>query len=188
MNTCIKRRVPSEFQCSSAGPWPVFRAASAQGPGPCQAAAGLAGASRDASCSVTSTIIMNKDFKEIGEEGSPERDVFENSLLDDLAYASGLSQEKFVIMSMSAGSVVVEVEITGDTADEAAKAAKNLQKQARNPLSRLRHGAVTSCVTSIKNKLLAIRYFWPVDTHKQSSVSSLTDLHISHFLTRFIQD
>jgi len=116
------------------------------------AAAGLAGASCDAPCSVTSTIIMNKDFKEIGEEGSPERNSFENSLLDDLAYASGLCQDKFVIKSMSAGSVVVEVEITGDTADEAAKAAKDLQQQACNPLSRLRHGAVTSYVTSIKNK------------------------------------
>ena len=57
---------------------------------------------------------LNMDFQVTGQEGSGTRKTFEKEITQDLADASGASQQCFRIKSISPGSVVVDVQIVSD--------------------------------------------------------------------------
>ena len=50
-------------------------------------------------------------FTAAGQQGSPARALFEESLVEDLARASGLSATNFCVKKVSPGSVIVDVEV-----------------------------------------------------------------------------
>ena len=54
-------------------------------------------------------------FHEAGEAGSAKREAFMRDVADDLAKASGLPAENFKITKLSAGSVIVYMDIVPDS-------------------------------------------------------------------------
>ena len=97
------------------------------------------------------TLSIDKDFAELGDDGSKERLEFEVALIQDLIYASDLSATNFEVVKMSPGSTVVDLEIVSEAAKtgrSAQEVAADVKKQADHPDSRLRAGAVTSKITS----------------------------------------
>ena len=64
---------------------------------------------------VTVTITLDIPFSSIGNEGSPVRNGFISSFLDELATAAGVNRNLLSVSSVSAGSVILEVTIASDT-------------------------------------------------------------------------
>ena len=54
-------------------------------------------------------------FSAAGQQGSAARALFEESVVEDLARASGFSASNFVVKKVSPGSVVVDLEIHHDS-------------------------------------------------------------------------
>ena len=92
------------------------------------------------------------DFESIGTPGSAQRVAFGNELRQNLANASGLPPNSFVIKRLSPGSVFCVLEIHPDSAQrgpDPMSAARDLEEQLMRPASLLRRGSLTRFVTSI---------------------------------------
>jgi hypothetical protein len=59
-------------------------------------------------------VILGMQIEEAGQEGSHERAVFRIQLVRELARAVGLGKKFFEIKQISAGSIVVDVDILAD--------------------------------------------------------------------------
>ena len=93
------------------------------------------------------TMTLGMSFHETGEESSSKREAFKRDVADDLAKASGLPAENFKITKLSAGSVIVDIDILPDPlgiAPTPSAVARDLIKQADDPNSPLRSGKLTS--------------------------------------------
>jgi Ca2+-binding EF-hand superfamily protein len=96
---------------------------------------------------------LGMSFHETGEEGSSKREAFKRDVANDLAKASGLPAENFKITKLSAGSVIVDIDILPDPlgiAPAPSNVARDLQKQAADPNSPLRSGKLTSQTDGIQ--------------------------------------
>jgi hypothetical protein len=99
------------------------------------------------------TMTLGMTFHETGEEGSSKREAFKLDLANDLAKASGLPAELFKITKLSAGSVIVDIDILPDPlgfAPAPSAVARDLEKQAADPNSPLRSGKLTSQTMGIQ--------------------------------------
>jgi hypothetical protein len=109
----------------------------------------------DTSCTTANaTLTLGLEFIAAGEEGSSERKVFENQLVQDLANASEVAASRFDIKKMSPGSIVVDLDIVADPmgkGPDSASVVKLLEEQASNPDSLLRTGSVTCHTQSVCN-------------------------------------
>jgi len=106
----------------------------------------------DAVSPVLMTLTLDMDFSDVGEEGSPSRKKFENSVKDDLARASGIGVDSIAIKHLSPGSVIVDVEFQQDqseTSPDPLTAVLELQKQMHDPDSAIHRGVVTSIARNI---------------------------------------
>jgi hypothetical protein len=93
------------------------------------------------------TLTLGMSFQQTGEEGSSKREAFKRDVANDLAKASGLPAENFKIIKLSAGSVIVDIDILPDPlgiAPAPSAVAQDLEKQADDPNSPLRSGKLTS--------------------------------------------
>jgi hypothetical protein len=113
------------------------------------AAPAVVGASQAAALPdpVQLTMTLGMSFHETGEEGSSKREAFKRDVANDLAKASGLPAENFKITKLSAGSVIVDIDILPDPlgiAPAPSDVARDLQKQTADPNSPLRSGKLTS--------------------------------------------
>jgi hypothetical protein len=82
-----------------------------------------------------------------------KREAFKRDLANDLAKASGLPAENFKISKLSAGSVIVDIDILPDPLGNApapSAVARDLEKQAADPNSPLRSGKLTSQTKGIQ--------------------------------------
>jgi len=97
------------------------------------------------------TLKLGLDFAVAGPEQSQQREAFTHTLAQDLANASGLAPAHFSIKQISPGSIVVDTEIRPDMAGsfDPEGVARHLQKQASDPQSPLRCGAITRFTESI---------------------------------------
>jgi chromosome segregation ATPase len=103
--------------------------------------------------SVQLTMTLGMSFHETGEEGSSRREAFKRDVANDLAKASGLPAENFKITKLSAGSVIVDIDILPDPlgiAPAPSDVARDLQKQAADPNSPLKSGKLTSQTKGIQ--------------------------------------
>jgi hypothetical protein len=99
------------------------------------------------------TMTLGMSFHETGEEGSAKREAFKRDMADDLAKASGLPAENFNITKLSAGSVIVDLNIMPDPlgiAPAPSAIARDLEKQAADPNSPLMSGKLTSQTKGIQ--------------------------------------
>ena len=99
------------------------------------------------------TMTLGMDFDQAGEEGSAEREAFKRDVAADLAKASGLPPDNFQITKISAGSVILDMDIMPDplgVAPAPSAIALDLEKQAADPNSPLRSGKLTSHTKGIK--------------------------------------
>jgi len=100
------------------------------------------------------TITLDIPFDdEAGQVGSAKREALESVVADDLAKASGVPAENFKITKLSAGSVVVDLEIMPDPlgiAPAPSDIARNLETQAADPKSPLMSGKLTSQTKGIQ--------------------------------------
>ena len=85
------------------------------------------------------TMTLGLNFSAAGDEGTKTRGLFEKSLSQDLASASGLPASYFIVQSLEAGSIVVHMQIVTDPCDgpEAIQVAEDLQMQAKDKDSQL---------------------------------------------------
>lgn len=100
------------------------------------------------------TLKLGLDFSAAGKEDSKEREVFTNQLTQDLADASCLPPSRFDIKKMSAGSIVVNIDILPDPTGKGLTldpvfVAEYLVEQAADPESFLRNGSITYHTESI---------------------------------------
>ena len=99
------------------------------------------------------TMTLGMSFHETGEEGSSKREAFKRDVAKDLANASGLPADNFKITKLSAGSVIVDMDILPDPlgiAPAPSAVARDLEKQAADPNSPLRSGKLTSQTKGIQ--------------------------------------
>jgi hypothetical protein len=89
---------------------------------------------------------LGLDFSIAGSEGSETRDKFKRDVADDLATASGLPSASFNIKKVSAGSIIVDMQVMPDPLAPGTHllAAKDLANQAVDSSSKLRAGTITS--------------------------------------------
>jgi hypothetical protein len=94
----------------------------------------------------------------VGEEGSARRAVFKINLVADLARAAGIKKSFFEVKRVSAGSIVVDVDILSTPqgcSHTPLVVAADLEKQARDPSSILLAGALTAKLVSVDVPSLA---------------------------------
>ena len=109
---------------------------------------------------------LGLEFGAAGEEGSSERQVFENQLVQDLANSSEVAATRFDVKKMSPGSIVVDLDIMADPTGkgpDSAAVAHLLEEQAANPDSLLRKGSVTCHTKSICINGLSVPVANPID-------------------------
>jgi len=109
------------------------------------------------------TMTLSMSFHETGQEGSSKREAFKRDVANDLAKASGLPAENFKITKLSAGSVIVHIDIMHidimhidimtdplSIAPAPSAVARDLEQQAADPNSPLRSGKLTSKTKGIQ--------------------------------------
>ena len=77
---------------------------------PCDTIESVPGVDHEKMCQLM-RIRLSLDFDEVGKDGTDAREQFEETLCMDLAHASNLTAENFLVLAMTRGSVVVDVEI-----------------------------------------------------------------------------
>ncbi len=91
------------------------------------------------------TVTVMKDISEIAS-GSPEEAMFVASFVTDISKAVGIPQERIRVISIKAGSVIVEFEILPDPMSiislSPASVAADIVKQASNPSVRAAHAHI----------------------------------------------
>ena len=98
---------------------------------------------------------LDMHISEAGKEGSHERAVFRIQIVRELAVATGLKKQYFRIKRISAGSIVVDLEISpaGDPQEQSAHSpimvAKELEEQGRDANSHLRSCTLMRNLVSI---------------------------------------
>jgi hypothetical protein len=103
---------------------------------------------------VTVRIALNMHISESGEEGTYERAKFKTSLLRELAQASGVKEQFLDVKRISAGSIIVDVDICADPNLDAdshcpRNVAADLENQAQDEQSQLRSGTLMARLVSI---------------------------------------
>jgi len=98
------------------------------------------------------TIRIGIKYSSAGEVGSRQRSQFGKDLVRDLEHASGLSRTSFIIRNVSAGSVVVNLDICSERSMEVAQ---DLAIQSRDPASPLCGGLVTR---KVENFIITSEY------------------------------
>ena len=103
---------------------------------------------------VTVRIVLNMHISESGKEGTYERAKFKISLLRELAHASGVKKKFLEVKRISAGSVIVDVDVCADPNLDAdshcpRNVATDLEKQAQDEQSQLRSGTLMARLVSI---------------------------------------
>ena len=101
-----------------------------------------------------STILtLDMNIAAVGKEGSAKREVFNIKLAEDLAKASGIKESSFMITRVTAGGVVVDIDIQKNL-DEGGHdpfaISRELERQAMDPKSVLRSGALTGKLASLQ--------------------------------------
>jgi len=107
-----------------------------------------------------------------GEKGSDTRAAFETVLAQDLANATGLPSMSYRVKTVSAGSVITEIDIYPDAADSSPDpfaAAGKLAEQANDPLSKLRTGKLTRALEAISFPQLKPGPMTPVNSDRAQS-------------------
>jgi hypothetical protein len=120
--------------------------------------------------SVQLTMTLGISFHEVGNVGSAKREAFKRDVADDLAKASGLPAENFKITKLSAGSVIVDIDIMPDPlgiASDPSTIARDLEKQVADPNSPLRLGKLTRQTKGIQ--VLCPQPFYPLQARTQAS-------------------
>ena len=101
----------------------------------------------------STVLTLDMNMAAVGKEGSAKRAVFNIKLAEDLAKASGIKESSFKITRVSAGRVVVEVDIRRNP-DEGGydpfAISREMERQARDPKSVLRSGALTGKLASFQ--------------------------------------
>jgi len=124
-------------------------------------------------------LTLDMHFSKAGGKGSHQRQQFEKSLVQDLAEASGLGASCFHVQSMSAGSIIVAIQIWPDPSGMACnmiEVLSDLERQAQDQSSPLRNGAITSataCLTTAANPCDT------VDEHGKHQSTPASKAHIS---------
>ena len=97
-------------------------------------------------------LTLDTSMAAVGEEGSTKRAVFNIKLTGDLAKASGIKESFFKITSVAADSVGVVVDVKTDElgGHDPFAMSRELARQARDPDSVLRSGALTGKLTSLR--------------------------------------
>ena len=98
---------------------------------------------------------LDLDYSLVGPRNSHQREAFANHLCQDLSNASGLPATYFLIKDMSPGSVLVMTEIRANESNMAISpeaVARDLERQATDPRSKLRSGGITRFTESITLK------------------------------------
>ena len=107
-----------------------------------------------------------------GEKGSATRAAFEAVLAQDLANATGLPSMSYRVKTVSAGSVITEIDIYPDAADSSPDpfaAAGKLAEQANDPFSKLRTGKLTRALEAISFPQLKPGPMTPVNSARAQS-------------------
>jgi len=90
------------------------------------------------------TLVLNTDFKRAGADGSKEREDFKAVLLQDLSHAAGIPSSDFQVTDIRGGSIVIDIAICkGETCHAPMTVARDLERQAYAPASRLCTGVLT---------------------------------------------
>ena len=110
--------------------------------------------SQDVDQAVTVRIVLNMHISESGEEGTYQRATFKIRLLRELAKASGIQKRFLDIKLISAGSIIVDVDICADPNADTDRhcpfyVATDLKEQAKDELSQLRSGMLMARLVSI---------------------------------------
>jgi len=95
---------------------------------------------------------LGLDFIVAGQPKTPERASFEETLICDLSNASGHDPASFEVQRVSPGSIIVDMRIHPDTSGaglEPQDIASDIARQAKDPVSRLRNGILTSWTMGI---------------------------------------
>ena len=103
-------------------------------------------ADQDSSMRVDMSLKLSLQFEAVGKEGSLERSAFEKQLKEDLARSSGLPTGCFNVKHLAPGSILVDLSIQPHpsvSGPSPLEVALQLQKQAHDPASRLKNGALT---------------------------------------------
>ena len=98
------------------------------------------------------TLVLATDFNKAGTEGTDERKTFEAILVHDLSVAASMPKENFHVRGIRPGSIVVEVAIrksAGSDARSAIAVARDLERQAYAPASKLCAGTLTRYIDVI---------------------------------------
>jgi hypothetical protein len=103
---------------------------------------------------VTVRIVLNMHISESGEDGTYERAKFKIRLLRELAQASGVQKKFLDVKLISAGSIIVDVDICADPNLDAdshcpRNVATDLERQAQDEQSQLRSGTLMARLVSI---------------------------------------
>ena len=103
---------------------------------------------------VTVRIVLNMHISESGEEGTYQRAKFKITLLRELAKASGIQKRFLHVKLISAGSIIVDVDICPDPNADTDRhcpfyVATDLKKQAQDEQSQLRSGILMARLVSI---------------------------------------
>ena len=128
---------------------------------------------------VSVTLKLKMRIKEAGEEGSHERAVFRIQLVRELAAACTIQKQLIEITSISAGSVVVNVDIHADPKLQAESksllsVAMDMEKQSRDLQSPLRAGPLLS-----KVEYISIQKHQPEQVHLQQHRQKQVDAFVS---------
>ena len=96
---------------------------------------------------------LGLDFRACGDEGTPLRAGFAESLTKDLEVASGVASANFCILKFAPGSIVIDIQVRPDPMGKGRSPMAivgEMQRQVDNPHSFLRKGVFSSYVRSIK--------------------------------------
>ena len=91
-------------------------------------------------------LTLDLDFSEAGEEGSAKRAALTRDVTDDLSRAAGVSAANFRVKKVSAGSVILDIDIAAGASMASPPPdaiASLLRAQAADPSSILRRGKLT---------------------------------------------
>jgi hypothetical protein len=110
--------------------------------------------SQEVNQAVTVRIVLNMHISESGEEGTYQRAKFKIRLLRELAKASGIQKRFLDVKLISAGSIIVDVDICPDPNADTDRhcpfyVATDLKKQAQDEQSQLRSGILMARLVSI---------------------------------------
>ena len=112
---------------------------------------------------VTLDLVLDWVFADL----AGREDEFKALLIEDVVFAVGADRERVRVLSLEAGSVLAKLELQEGVCGEATPimVARELEKQARDNVSRLKYGRVTHKIQQIKNIQVEPPAQAPMGTH-----------------------